>query len=606
MKSSDNRDHLKESAKLLPLLPGVYRFLNREESVIYVGKAKNLRNRVSQYFQSNENLSPKTRVMVAKIESIEHTVVESESEALLLENTLIKRYQPRYNVMLKDSKTYPWICIKKEPYPRVFITRRLLKDGSYFFGPYSNVSHAYSLIDIIDNLFKIRNCKLSLTQENIKLKKFRPCLRFHIGKCKAPCVGFQSEESYNLQIEKIKLILKGETSLLAEEIKEEMKIASSQLRFEDAQEAKERLETLNRHYSKSLVVSQSITDVDVFTLVFENNMAFGNWLRVVNGSIIQSLNVELKLPIDENREVVLARFIITIGERFAPLSDEIITEYIPEGDFSPSKIHIPRRGEKLNLLELSIKNTRIFKIEKIKQEQILRPDEHRDRVLETIKKDLNLVDTPSHIECFDNSNIQGKYAVSACVVFKNATPSKRDYRHFNVKRVVGADDFGTMKEVINRRYSRIVEEGNSLPQLIVIDGGRGQVNAAYEALEELGLEKKIRLVGIAKRLEELITPGDPHPLFLDKNSSTLRVMMQLRDEAHRFGITHHRKRRSKGQIESELSEIKGIGEKSLQKLLTHFKSLLNLRSAPTEEIRKVAGARIANILKEYFDSESAL
>ena len=606
MKSSDNRDHLKESAKLLPLLPGVYRFLNREESVIYVGKAKNLRNRVSQYFQSNENLSPKTRVMVAKIESIEHTVVESESEALLLENTLIKRYQPRYNVMLKDSKTYPWICIKKEPYPRVFVTRRLLKDGSYFFGPYSNVSHAYSLIDIIDNLFKIRNCKLSLTQENIKLKKFRPCLRFHIGKCKAPCVGFQSEESYNLQIEKIKLILKGETSLLAEEIKEEMKIASSQLRFEDAQEAKERLETLNRHYSKSLVVSQSITDVDVFTLVFENNMAFGNWLRVVNGSIIQSLNVELKLPIDENREVVLARFIITIGERFAPLSDEIITEYIPEGDFSPSKIHIPRRGEKLNLLELSIKNARIFKIEKIKQEQILRPDEHRDRVLETIKKDLNLVDTPSHIECFDNSNIQGKYAVSACVVFKNATPSKRDYRHFNVKRVVGADDFGTMKEVINRRYSRIVEEGNSLPQLIVIDGGRGQVNAAYEALEELGLEKKIRLVGIAKRLEELITPGDPHPLFLDKNSSTLRVMMQLRDEAHRFGITHHRKRRSKGQIESELSEIKGIGEKSLQKLLTHFKSLLNLRSAPTEEIRKVAGARIANILKEYFDSESAL
>ena len=606
MKSSDNRDHLKESAKLLPLLPGVYRFLNKDESVIYVGKAKNLRNRVSQYFQSNENLSPKTRVMVAKIESIEHTVVESESEALLLENTLIKRYQPRYNVMLKDSKTYPWICIKKEPYPRVFITRRLLKDGSYFFGPYSNVSHAYSLIDIVDNLFKIRNCKLSLTQENIKLKKFRPCLRFHIGKCKAPCVGFQSEESYNLQIEKIKLILKGETSLLAEEIKEEMKIASSQLRFEDAQEAKERLETLNRHYSKSLVVSQSITDVDVFTLVFENNMAFGNWLRVVKGSIIQSLNVELKLPIDENREVVLARFIITIGERFAPLSDEIITEYIPEGDFSPSKIHIPRRGEKLNLLELSIKNARIFKIEKIKQEQILRPDEHRDRVLETIKKDLNLVDTPSHIECFDNSNIQGKYAVSACVVFKNATPSKRDYRHFNVKRVVGADDFGTMKEVINRRYSRIVEEGNSLPQLIVIDGGRGQVNAAYEALEELGLEKKIRLVGIAKRLEELITPGDPHPLFLDKNSSTLIVMMQLRDEAHRFGITHHRKRRSKGQIESELSEIKGIGEKSLQKLLTHFKSLLNLRSAPTEEIRKVAGARIANILKEYFDSESAL
>lgn len=606
MKLSNKNSVLKESVKLLPNLPGVYRFLNSDGSVIYVGKAKSLKSRVSQYFQSPDSLTPKTRVMVSKIEKIEHTVVESESEALLLENTLIKRFQPRYNVMLKDGKTYPWICIKKEPYPRVYLTRRLLKDGSHFFGPYSNVSHAYSLIDIIDNLFKIRNCKLSLTEDNIKAKKFRPCLRHHIGKCKAPCIGLQSEESYLTQIEKIKLILKGETKSLTEEFEKEMRAASLEMRFEDAHEAKERLETLNRHYSKSLVVSQSVTNVDVFSLVFENNIAFGNWMRVMNGAVTQSLNTEMKLPIEESRENILGRFIGSVGERFAPLSAEIITEYLPDGEFSPSKIIIPRRGEKLSLLELSVKNARIYKIEKIKQEQILRPDEHKERILESIRKDLDIKESPDYIECFDNSNIQGKYAVSACVVFRNGVPSKKDYRHFNVKRVVGADDFATMKEVVNRRYSRLLDEGEELPQLVVIDGGRGQVNAAYEALFELGIEKKIRVVGIAKRLEELITPGDPHPLFLDKNSPTLRVLMHLRDEAHRFGISHHRKRRSKGQIESALEEIHGIGEKSLRKLLSHFKSLSSVRSAPNEEIRRVAGNRVANILKAYFESESGL
>lgn len=606
MKHSNNNNVLKESVKLLPHLPGVYLFLNGDGNIIYVGKAKSLKSRVSQYFQSSDSLSPKTRVMVSKIEKIEHTVVESESEALLLENTLIKRFQPRYNVMLKDGKTYPWICIKKEPYPRVFLTRRLLKDGSRFFGPYSNVSHAYSLIDIIDNLFKIRNCKLSLTEDNIKAKKFRPCLRHHIGKCKAPCIGLQSEESYLAQIEKIMLILKGETKSLTEEFEKEMRAASLELRFEDAHEAKDRLETLNRHYSKSLVVSQSITNVDVFSLVFENNIAFGNWMRVMNGAVTQSINTELKIPIEESRETILGRFIVSVGERFAPLSAEIITEYLPEGEFSPSKVIIPKRGEKLSLLELSVKNARIYKIEKIKQEQILRPDEHKERILESIRKDLDIKESPDYIECFDNSNIQGKYAVSACVIFRNGVPSKQDYRHFNIKRVVGADDFATMKEVINRRYSRLLDLGAPLPQLIVIDGGRGQVNAAYEALCELGIEKKIRVVGIAKRLEELITPGDPHPLFLDKNSPTLRVLMHLRDEAHRFGISHHRKRRSKGQIESALEEIDGIGEKSIRKLLSHFKSLSSVRSAPNEEIRKVAGNRVANILKAYFESESGL
>ena len=605
MKSLDKREQLKESVKFLPQLPGVYRFLNNEGTVIYVGKAKNLRSRVSQYFQTPEGLTAKTRVMVSRIDRFEHTIVGSESEALLLENTLIKKFQPRYNVMLKDGKTYPWICIKKEPFPRVFLTRKLLKDGSLYFGPYSNVSHAYSLIDIIDTLFKIRNCKLALTVDNIRSKNFRPCLRYHIGKCKAPCIGNQSDDNYNLQIERIKLILLGETASLIGEIREEMSLAASELRFEEAQEAKDRLETLNRHYSKSLVVSQSITNIDIFSLVFENNIAFGNWMRVVNGSVIQSMNAEMKLPIDEERETVLSRFIISIGERFAPLSGEIITEYLPEGDFSPSRVHIPKRGEKRSLLELSLKNARVFKIEKIKQEQILRPDEHKERVLESIKRDLNLTELPIHIECFDNSNIQGKYAVSACVVFRNAVPSKKDYRHFNIKRVVGANDFATMKEVVNRRYSRMVEEESELPQLIVVDGGRGQVSAAYEALEELGLERKVRLVGIAKRLEELLVPGDPHPLFLDKNSSTLRVLMLLRDEAHRFGITHHRKKRSKGQIESELKEVKGIGEKSLTKLLAHFKSVQAIRSSSYDEILRVAGTRVAKVLKNYFESESA-
>lgn len=603
MKVRESKDILKENVRLIPALPGVYRFYNREGVIIYVGKAKSLRSRVSQYFQAEEGLSAKTRVMVSKIERFEYTVVESEADALLLENTLIKKHQPKYNILLKDGKTYPWICIKNEDFPRVMLTRKYIRDGSHYFGPYSNVSYAYSLLELIGTLFKLRNCKLVLSPENIRTKNFRPCLNYHIGKCKAPCAGYQAATDYDKQIEKIKLILRGETSSLARELREEMINASRELRFEEAQECKEKLEVIGKHYSKSLVVNQSITNVDVFTLVFENNLAFGNYMRVVNGSVTQSLNVELRLPIEETKEFVLARFISGMAEKFGPLSRELVVQYPPEGDFTPSKINVPQRGDKLSLLELSLKNARIFKIEKIKQEEILRPDEHKERILSAIKRDMELDSMPVNIECFDNSNIQGTFAVSACVVFRDAVPSKKDYRHFNVKRVVGANDFATMKEVINRRYSRLLAEETPLPQLVVIDGGRGQVNAAWEALQELGLEKRIKLVGIAKRLEELIVPGDPHPLFLDKNSPTLRIFMQMRDEAHRFGITHHRNRRSKGQILSELNEIKGIGEKSREKLLAKFRSINEVRKASSEEIAKVAGKRVATILENHFKTD---
>lgn len=602
MKSKEIKDNIRDRVKLLPSLPGVYRFYNKEGTIIYVGKAKSLKNRVSQYFLSEEGLSAKTRVMVSKIDHFEHTIVENESEALLLENNLIKEHQPRYNILLKDGKTYPWIYIKNEHFPRIMLTRRFIRDGSFYYGPYSNVSYAYSLIELIGTLFFIRNCKLVLSPENIKTKNYRPCLSYHLGKCKAPCIGAQSPDNYNLQIDKIKLILKGDTASLVKEMKKDMSMAAKELRFEDAHALKEKLEILGRHYSKSMVVSQNITNVDVFSIVFENNLAFGNYMRVVNGSVVQSLNVEFKLPLEEEQSAVLTRFIVEMRNKFGPLSKELITSFAPDEAFENSRVNIPQRGEKLSLLELSLKNARLFKLEKIKQEEILRPEEHKERILNSIRKDLDLKELPVHIECFDNSNIQGSFAVSACVVFRNGVPSKQDYRHFNVKKVVGANDFATMKEVVNRRYSRLLSEGSTLPQLVVIDGGRGQVNAAYEALSELGLEKDIQLLGIAKRLEELIIPGDSHPLFLDKNSATLRVIMNLRDEAHRFGITHHRNKRSKGQIESELRSISGLGEKSEQKLLSKFHSVKGVRSASFDDLKEVVGQKAANIIRNYFKS----
>jgi len=538
--------------------------------------------------------------MVSKIDSIEHTIVASEEDALLLENNLIKKYLPRYNVLLKDGKTYPWICIKNEPYPRVFITRRYIKDGSLYYGPYSSVSHAYNLIDLINSLYYLRDCKLILSKENIKSKKFRPCLNYHIGKCKGPCIGVFSAEKYQHQIESIILILKGESSNLIKEFKESMLLASKVLRFEEAQQFKEKIEIIGKHYSKSLIVSQTITNVDVFSLEFEGNFAFGNYMRVVNGCIIQSLNLEFKMPLEEEHSTILSLFIGEVHAKFGELSSEILVPFMPDELFTNRNVHVPQRGDKLSLLELSHKNARFFKLEKLKQEETLRPEDHKNRILSALQKDLNLKEQPTHIECFDNSNIQGKFAVAACVVFKNGIPAKSEYRHFNIKRVVGANDFASMKEVVNRRYSRLLAEQGELPQLIVVDGGRGQLNFAYDALSELGLEKKIKIIGIAKRLEELIIPGDPHPLFLDKNSASLRVIMNLRDEAHRFGISHHRNKRSKAQIESELRAIKGVGEKSEQKLLSKYKSLKGVKNAPFEELTDLVGSKVAETIRNHF------
>ncbi|MFA6335699.1 MAG: excinuclease ABC subunit UvrC [Bacteroidales bacterium] len=597
----NNREQkFKEWIKLLPTEPGVYRFLNKEGVIIYIGKAKNLKNRVSQYFQSEEALTVKTRVMVSKIENVEHTVVTSEEDALLLENNLIKKYQPKYNVMLKDGKTYPWICIKNEPFPRVYITRRYVKDGSLYFGPYSSASHAYNLIDLINSLYYIRNCKLSLTDENIKKKRFRPCLNYHIGKCKAPCIGAFSATLYQRQIESIKAILKGGSANLIKEFKESMQAAAKELRFEEAQLFKEKIDLIGRHYSKSLVVSQTITNVDVFSLTFENNIAFGNYMKVVNGCIIQSLNMEFKMPLEEEHSTILSLFIGEIHSKLGELSNEILVPFMPDEVFEKRNVHIPLRGDKQSLLELSLKNAKFFKLEKLKQEETLRPEEHKNRIMAALQKDLGIEEPPLHIECFDNSNIQGKYAVAACVVFKNGIPAKSEYRHFNIKRVVGANDFASMKEVVNRRYSRLLEENGELPQLIVVDGGRGQLNFAYEALRELGLENKIKIIGIAKRLEELIIPGDPNPLFLDRNSISLRVIMNLRDEAHRFGIGHHRNKRSKAQIESELRAIKGVGEKSEQKLLSRFKSLKAVKSASLQDLKDLVGSRVAELVIRHF------
>jgi excinuclease ABC subunit C len=594
------RSNLKELVRLLPSLPGVYRFYNKEGTVIYIGKAKNLRNRVSQYFHSKESLSRKTRVMVDKIADLQHTVVGSEEDALLLENNLIKEYQPRYNIMLKDGKTYPWICIKKEPFPRVFTTRRITKDGSLYFGPYSSAMQANNLIELVHSLYYLRDCKLSLTKESISAKKFRPCLKYHIGKCKAPCIGLITNTEYDKQIEQITSLLKGDSSYLIKEFKEKMQTAALHLKYEEAHQFKEKLELLQNHYSKSVVVNQNISNIEVFSLIHDQTGSFGNYFRIVKGSIVHSLNLEFKVPIEEATESVMSRFIAEMHDKFGDTSGEFLVSHIPDSGALIKRSHIPQRGDKHYLLQLSKKNTLLFKRERLKQEEALRPVEYSERLLETIKKDLQMNELPSHIECFDNSNIQGKFAVAACVVFKNGKPSKKDYRHFNIKTVIGANDFASMKEVVNRRYSRMLSENSSLPQLIVIDGGKGQLNFAYEALQELGLQNSIKIIGIAKRLEELVIPGDPHPLFLDKNSPTLKVIMQLRDEAHRFGITHHRKKRSKQQTESQLRKIPGVGEKSEQKLLSKFGSLKRVREASLEELCKIVSKKTASAIIAHF------
>ncbi len=605
----------KEIISILPHQPGVYRFLDKDGKIIYVGKAKNLKNRVSSYFVSENRLNAKTQVLVSKIADVKFTVVENEQDAFLLENNLIKENQPRYNILLKDSKTYPWICIKKEPFPRVFITRTLTRDGSLYFGPYSSAMYAHSLVDMFHSMFRLRTCSLKLNKEDIAKGKFKECLNFHIGKCDAPCIGKITEEAYSESIEAIKNILKGNSSQMIRLFKEKMTEAASRMEFELAQVYKERMQTLSTHYNKSLIVQPDLTNLDVFSIVFTDSIgngskgsAFGNFFRVTNGCITRVLNLELKTQGDlsieedapEGRKSILTQFMLSVYNILSDASEkpskEILVPFLPtEGILSQDhNIHVPLKGDKLSLLELSTKNAKEFMLQALKQEALKNPEEKKSLGVEMLKRDLHLKDYPVHIECFDNSNIQGTDPVASCVVFRNGKPSKKDYRKFNIKTVVGANDFASMYEVVYRRYSRLMEENpEDLPQLVVVDGGRGQLDFAYQALTDLGLEKTLPIIGIAKRLEELIKPGDPNPLFLDKNSPSLKLIMQLRDEAHRFGITFHRSLRSKRQTKSELTSIKGIGEATAKKLLQHFKSVARIKKASEEDLAAVIGKSAA-------------
>ena len=593
---------------MLPHSPGVYRFLDSSGTVIYVGKAKDLKARVSQYFRPN-GLNRKTQVMVSKIADIHHTVVGSEADAFLLENNLIKQYQPRYNILLKDGKTYPWICLRNEKFPRVTVTRRFVKDGSRYFGPYSSAMHAHNLLALISTLYKLRTCNMPITDEGIAKGKYKVCLDYHLGKCAGPCVGRMSEAEYGAQIEAIVQILKGNSWSLIKEFERRMKERAAVLDFEEAQQWKEKMELLERHYAKSLIVNSKGINVDVFYVIMEGQDAFGSFLRVHDGGIVQSMNLELKLRIEEDGPAVLGSFISGIYEKLEEYEgqddghpSEIVVPFLPDMPEALPGVTftVPEKGDRLALLELGRKNAAAIKFERFKHEEFVNPEEHSQRIVENLRKDLGMDVPPVRIECFDNSNIQGTNPVASCVVFRDGAPSKRDYRHFNIKTVVGANDFASMKEVVNRRYSRLLAEGQELPQLIVIDGGRGQVNAAYEALSELGLIGKVKLIGLAKRLEEVIVPGDPYPHFIDRNSTSLKVLMHIRDEAHRFGITHHRNRRSASSLVSELDNIPGVGAVSREKLVTKYKTLSRIKSAPYREIVNVIGRRSADSLFSWF------
>lgn len=589
---------VKEKISLFPHSPGVYRYYDASGTVIYVGKAKDLHNRVAQYFVSEDRLTRKTAIMVSKIADAQYSVVDSEADALLLENNLIKQYKPRYNIMLKDSKTYPWICITNDSFPRVFLTRRVDRRSGEYFGPYSSVMHAKSLLELFNSLYTLRSCRLNITSDAVMRHKFRPCLDYHIGRCKAPCIGAVSMQEYNSDIQDIKALLKGGTSAILSRYKTLMSDAADRLEFEQAQVYKERMQAIQKHYSKSIIANAEGGDCDVFCLVQDASEAWGNFLRVRGGNIIQSLNLGFKLGIEEPKEAVLSAFIEEIHQKFGELSREIIVPFEPDVAIEAVRFIQPVKGSKFDLLQLSARNASEMRANALLQREHTDPDEFHRKVVQELQQALGMAVAPEHMECFDNSNIQGTNPVASCVVFRGGKPSKKDYRHFIIKTVVGADDFASMKEVINRRYSRMLEEApDDLPQLIVIDGGKGQLSNAYEALYELGLTDKLTVIGLAKRLEEVIRIGDPYPLLLDRNSQALKVLQQIRDEAHRFGITHHRNRRSKAQIDSVLSHIKGVGPQTEQRLLLHFGSVARIREASLEDIAKLVGPSLAERIK---------
>lgn len=591
-----NHEHI---IKALPGKPGIYQFMDAEGKIIYVGKAKDLKKRVTSYFRQDKQVG-KTAVLVKKIADIKFILVETELDALLLENNLIKKYQPKYNIQLKDDKTYPWICIKNERFPRVFSTRNLIRDGSFYFGPYASVRMMHTLLDLIKQLYKLRNCNYNLNEDNINKKKFKVCLEYHLGNCKAPCEGLQQEEDYNSTISEIREILKGNISMVVKHLKEKMRGFSENHDYENAHIVKEKIDLLERYQSKSTVVSPTIENVDVFSICQDETTAYVNYLKVVNGAIIQGHTIELKKKLEESPEELLEFAIGELRQRFVSDAKEVIVPFKPGIEIPGVTFTVPQRGDKKNLLELSEKNAKYYKLDKQKQENLIDPERHIKRILEQMKKDLRLTEIPYHIECFDNSNIQGAYPVAACVVFKGGRASKKDYRHYNIKTVEGPDDFASMKEVVFRRYSKLLAENESLPQLIIVDGGKGQLSAALKSLDELNLRGKISIIGIAKRLEEIYYPGDPLPLYLDKRSETLKIIQQLRNEAHRFGITHHRGKRSKGTIKTELTQINGISDKTAQKLLSHFKSVKRIKEAGEDEIQKVIGKAKARLVIDFF------
>lgn len=599
---------VREKIALFPHSPGVYRYYDSEGIVIYVGKAKDLHKRVAQYFVAPERLNTKTRILVSKIADAQYSVVDTEADALLLENNLIKQYKPKYNILLKDSKTYPWICVTGDEFPKVYLTRRIVK-GNRYFGPYSSVMHARNLLEFFSETYKIRSCNNKITSDAIIRKKFRPCLDFHIGRCGGCCVGKVSLKEYNAQIEEIVSLLKGDANAIIQHYKQLMLEAADRLEFEQAQEYKQKMESLQKHYAKSVITSAVGTNADVFSLITDSNEAFGNFMRVRSGSIIQSLNLGFKMNIEEEQEAVLSEFIAEIESKFGKISGEVIVPFLPDVEMDGVTFRIPVKGDKMALLELSTKNAKEFQFNSIRQKEHTDPDQYRNMVLEDLKKVLGMDVLPVHMECFDNSNIQGTNPVASCVVFRNGVPSKKDYRKFKIKTVIGANDYASMKEVVNRRYSRMLrEDPDDLPQLVVIDGGKGQLDFAYQALAELGLTDKLTVIGLAKRLEEVIRVGDPYPLFIDRNSAALKVLQRIRDEAHRFGITFHRSLRSKSQIESALTRIKGVGEQTEKRLLIHYGSVPRIAAATVEDLAEFLGRRelaerIHNELNEEYDEE---
>jgi len=584
----------------LPDSPGVYQYYDKDERLLYVGKAKNIKKRVSSYFTKKFD-NNRTRLLVKKIVTIKHIVVETETDALLLENNLIKNYQPRYNVMLKDDKSYPWICIKNERFPRVFSTRRMIKDGSEYFGPYTSMKTVHTLMDLIKGLYLLRTCNYDLSPEKIQADKYKVCLEYHLGNCAGPCEGLYSEKEYHENIDHIRNILKGNFKDSLYKFKEQMKQYASDLLFEDAQRIKDKIDILENYQAKSTVVNPKINNVDVFSIISDESYGYVNFLQLSHGAIIRSHTLEIKKKLEETDEELLQLAIVELRQRFNSLSKEI---YVPfEVELGEElKVHVPKLGDKKHILDLSLRNAKYFRMDRFKQAKIVDPDRHEKRIMAQMKKDLRLKVEPRHIECFDNSNIQGTNPVAACVVFKNGKPSKKDYRKFNIKTVVGPDDFASMEEVVYRRYKRLLEEEEPLPQLIIVDGGKGQLSAALKSLDALELRGKIAIIGIAKRLEELFYPNDPIPLYLDKKSETLKIIQQLRNEAHRFGITFHRNKRSKESLNNELESINGIGEKTAVELLQKFKSTKRIAAASFEELAKVVGASRAKKVVEHFQN----